>query len=397
MERLYRTFDLKLKAVKTDIRRSLYENFDWDERLISLIGARGVGKTTILLQHIKENFKINNEILFVSLDDVFFTINTLIDLVEIFYAKGGKYLFIDEVHKYPNWSREIKNIYDTYAEIKIVFTGSSILEIYKGEADLSRRAINYELKGLSFREYLRIKHKISFDKIMLDDIITNHREICGEITKEIHPLKYFSKYLEGGYYPYFLEGEKYYHQKINNTLNLMLEIDLPSVLGLNYANVFKIKKLLYILSETSPNNPNITKLSSQIETNRATTLQFLSYLKRLDILHLLKSSGKGDGILTKPDKVYLENPNLMYALASKTPNIGTVRKSFFMNQLANLHEVSTPKTGDFFIDEKYIFEVGGKNKSFEQIKNSKNSYIAADDIETGYGNKIPLWLFGFLY
>ncbi|MBT7995125.1 MAG: AAA family ATPase, partial [Bacteroidetes bacterium] len=360
-------------------------------------GARGVGKTTLLLQHIKENFKINEETLFVSLDDVYFTGNTLIDLAENFYTKGGRHLFLDEVHKYPTWSKEIKNIYDTYPELKIVFTGSSILEIYKGAADLSRRAVSFKLKGLSFREYLKLKHKISFDKIEFKEIIENHTELTDIITKEIHPLKYFKGYLESGYYPYFVEGEKFYSQKVNNTLNLILETDLPSVIGLSYTNIYKIKKLLYILSTTSPYKPNITKLSSQLETNRANILQFLDFLKRSDILHLLKGITKGDSILTKPDKVYLENSNLIYALAHENPNIGTVRETFFMNQLSHSHFVSTPKNGDFMVDEKFTFEIGGKNKNADQIKDIKNAFVAADDIETGYENKIPLWLFGFLY
>ena len=397
MEKLYRTFDLKLNASKSNFRRYLYNDIDWNERLISLTGARGVGKTTLLLQHIKENFKINEETLFVSLDDVYFTGNTLIDLAENFYTKGGRHLFLDEVHKYPTWSKEIKNIYDTYPELKIVFTGSSILEIYKGAADLSRRAVSFKLKGLSFREYLKLKYNISFDKIEFKEIIENHTELTDIITKEIHPLKYFKGYLESGYYPYFVEGEKFYSQKVNNTLNLILETYLPSVIGLSYTNIYKIKKLLYILSTTSPYKPNITKLSSQLETNRANILQFLDFLKRSDILHLLKGITKGDSILTKPDKVYLENSNLIYALAHENPNIGTVRETFFMNQLSHSHFVSTPKNGDFMVDEKFTFEIGGKNKNADQIKDIKNAFVAADDIETGYENKIPLWLFGFLY
>jgi hypothetical protein len=398
MEKLFEKFIQKLQLVSTHFTRSIIYEINWKTRLIGIKGARGIGKTTLLLQYIKLNH--SNELektLYISLDSIWFSNNSLVDLVESFIKKGGKYLFLDEVHKYPNWSQEIKNIYDDYTDLQIVFTGSSLLEILNARADLSRRAIIYTMQGLSFREYIAIEKGINLPVIHLDEILNNHINISQQILKEIKPFVHFDSYLKMGYYPFYKEEKELFNQRLNEVVNMILEIELPLLRNLEIAYILRIKQLLVILTESVPFTPNITKISSKIGINRATLLAYLHYLEEAELtIHLNNESG-GLSKLQKPTKLYLNNPNLMFILQNDSVNIGTLREIFFANQLKYKHTLSLPQFGDFLIDNKYIIEIGGKDKSFKQIEGIENAYVAADDIEFGFGNKIPLWLFGFLY
>jgi len=398
MEKLFEKFIQKLQLVSTHFTRSIIYEINWKTRLIGIKGARGIGKTTLLLQYIKLNH--SNELektLYISLDSIWFSNNSLVDLVESFIKKGGKYLFLDEVHKYPNWSQEIKNIYDDYTDLQIVFTGSSLLEILNARADLSRRAIIYTMQGLSFREYIAIEKGINLPVINLDEILNNHINISQQILKEIKPFVHFYSYLKMGYYPFYKEEKELFNQRLNEVVNMILEIELPLLRNLEIAYIHRIKQLLVILTESVPFTPNITKISSKIGINRATLLTYLHYLEETELtIHLNNESG-GLSKLQKPTKLYLNNPNLMFILQNDSVNIGTLREIFFANQLKYKHTLSLPQFGDFLIDNKYIIEIGGKDKSFKQIEGIENAYVAADDIEFGFGNKIPLWLFGFLY
>lgn len=396
-EALYQNYNRLLDATDTSYFRYLYNDIDWENRLIGITGSRGTGKTTMILQHIKTSFTDRRKALYVSLDNIWFTKNSLVELADQFHAYGGTHLFIDEVHRYPNWSIEIKNIYDSYPALHITFTGSSILEIYKSNADLSRRAVSYHLSGLSFREFLNFETGSKLPAFTLTEIIDNHQNIVSEITSKIKVLPEFQKYLEYGYYPFYKEGIKSYSSRLGNVVNIILENDLPSVEAIEYATIIKIKKVLMIIASLVPFSPNLTSLSSEIETNRASTIKYLGYLQKAGLIRMLQAQGNSMSVMNKPEKIYLDNTNLAYCLATSNVNEGNARETFFANQCAVGHKLSTCKQGDFMVDDKYIFEVGGKNKGYAQIKNIENSYIAMDDIESGFGNKIPLWLFGFTY
>jgi len=376
----------------------LFNQINWKVRLIAIKGSRGVGKTTLLLQYIKENHKLDGTVLYVSLDDIYFQANSLIDLAEEFYINGGKYLYLDEVHKYENWSLEIKNIYDNYNDLNVVFTSSSILEIYKGDADLSRRLVSYELKGLSFREYLILEQKKDIAIYSLEDITANHIEIATTISSDLKILPLFKEYIKIGYYPFYREGLTSYYQKLNNIINLILETDIPSVYKTEYQTINKLKKLLYVISTSVPFQPNITKLSERIDTtSRSSTLQYLDYLEKASLISNLKTSAKGNNYLVKPDKIYLENTNLMHAIGQSIKEEGNLRETFFFNKLSSTNKVNTSKESDFLVDDKFTFEVGGKNKKDTQIKGIENAYVVSDGIEVGFNKRIPLWLFGLLY
>ncbi|MDR0833469.1 MAG: AAA family ATPase [Candidatus Symbiothrix sp.] len=397
MDSLFRNSARVLNAVTLHYHRYIYDSIDWDSRLICITGPRGTGKTTLMLQYIKENFLNRDKALYVSLDNIWFTQNSLIDLAEKFYNYGGTHLFIDEVHRYPTWSIEIKNIYDSFPDMHVVFTGSSILKIYQSGADLSRRVINYNLSGLSFREYLLFEHKLDFPVISLIDLLKNHASIASEITSKVKILPEFKRYLEYGYYPFYKEGLKTYLSRLQNVVNTILDSDLPAVEPVEYATIQKIKKMLMILSSLVPYTPNINQLSGEIESNRANTIKYLGYLERAGLIKMLSLYQKGMGLLTKPEKIYLDNTNLLYALTNIHVNIGNVRETFFANQLSVKHAINTSKQGDFQVDGKWLFEIGGSRKTFDQIKDLEDSYIAVDEVETGHGHKIPLWLFGFTY
>ncbi len=396
MDRLFSISERLINKAPKIFERYINPSINWDTQLIGLSGARGSGKTVILLQHAKKLPK-DYKTLYVSLDDVYFSEHKLIYFAEEFINMGGKYLLLDEVHKYPNWSQELKNIYDYYPELKVVFTSSSALEIYKGKYDLSRRAEIYNLAGMSFREFIEIKYKKKLGVYSLVDITENHRDIANEINKEITPLPLFKEYLEWGYYPFFINTGSNYLRQLNNTVNLAVEVDLPAIHKIDYNSVLKIKKLIAIMSNIVPFTPNIKELAAKISCTRDTLLKYLSYLDKAGVVKWLSSKPDSINYLNKPDKLYLNNTNLCYALSSSTHNIGNIRETFFLNQLSVNHSVSYPKTGDFLIDNKILFEVGGKGKSYKQIVDIPNSYIAADNIVMGFKNKIPLWLFGFMY
>lgn len=379
-----------------DIRFSRTMDIDWNDKLIGLTGARGVGKTTYLIKHIKENLKDAKPI-YISLDDLAFANNSILDVADEWLKRGGTHLILDEIHKYPNWSQELKNIYDQLKPLRVIFTGSSLLEINKGKVDLSRRSVIYTMKGLSFREYLNIETENKFKAIPLEDLLTNHVEISKEIVSKVKPYAYFDDYLKHGYYPYYLESKNSYSRKLLNTLNLILEVDLPYLRHVEVKYIHKLKKLINMVAASVPFQPNVSKIAADIEVSRHTIMLYLNYLEDSRIFNLLLSKSSGDKMLAKPEKIYLHHPNLMYAISPSTVNKGNLRESFFYNQVGNIHKVNAAKRGDFKVDEKYTFEIGGKNKSNEQILNIENSFIAADMIECGFENKIPLWLFGFLY
>ena len=387
----------KKENVSLNFIRSIIADIQWNHRLIGIKGARGVGKTTLLLQYMKQFLPQDTSSLYVSLDNIWFAEHRLIELVDDFVKRGGKYLLVDEVHKYANWSQELKNAYDDYPELKIIFTGSSLLEILNARADLSRRAVVYSMQGLSFREYLNMSLPNNFPIYSLQEIIENHLVISSQILKVVKPLQYFANYLEKGYYPFSFEMKELYYNQLEEIINLILEIELPLLRGVDISYISKLKQLLLIIAASTPFTPNVHKLSVNIGINRATLLSYLHYLKETNLTKHLYKDSLGISKLQKPDKIYLENTNLAYLLAAKQTNLGNLRECFFYNQLDYKHKVEYPNKGDFLIDNKFTFEIGGKSKTFKQLQNIENSYIAADDIEYGTDNKIPLWLFGFLY
>lgn len=397
MTSLYEKYIRKIEATPVKFTRSLMETIQWDARLIGIKGARGVGKTTLILQYIKKNIPIDQSSLYVSLDNIWFADNTLSSLADQFVKQGGKFLFLDEVHKYPNWSQELKNIYDDYPALKIVFTASSLLEILNARADLSRRAVVYTMQGLSYREYLNLKLGVALKKYSLNDMLSNHIAISREINETIKPLQHFDAYLKHGYYPFFQEVPELYFQRVEEVINLILEIELPLLRKVAIAYVTKLKQLLQIISESVPFVPNVSKLSERIGVNRNTFVSYLYFLEEAHIIRNLYKDAKGITQLQKPNKIFLENTNLQYALSPDKVNIGNIRETFFINQLSAQHTLEYIEESDFLVDHKFIFEVGGKSKTQAQIKNLNNSYLAIDAIEYGMGNKIPLWLFGFLY
>ncbi|MBR5633647.1 MAG: ATP-binding protein [Prevotella sp.] len=397
MERLFDIFVKRLSQTDTAFVRSLMDEIEWNARLVGLRGARGVGKTTLLLQHIKLHRKLDSTVLYASLDNIWFSEHKLYDLASDFAKRGGRYLYLDEVHKYPNWAQELKNIYDDLAELQVVFTGSSMLEILNARADLSRRSVVYDMQGFSFREYLNRNLGLSLPSFRLQEILDNHLNLSTQILSEVKVLAHFDDYLQHGYYPYYNELPSLYRSRVNEVVNLIIDIEFPQLRGVDPAYLIKIKQLLYIIAESSPFTPNITKLGERIGLTRNALLVYLTALHESRLTFSAQKSAFGITRLQKPDKLFLENTNLMYVLSDNFPNIGSVRETFFANQLRKGHTVNVAEKGDFLVDGKFTFEIGGKEKGSRQIDEIPNSYIAADGIENGYDNKIPLWLFGFLY
>ncbi|GHA42885.1 ATPase AAA [Salinimicrobium marinum] len=396
MENLLLEFQLKIARIPLAIQRYLIDQIDLNNRLIAIKGARGAGKTTLLLQLAKLHLPLSSS-LYVSLDHIYFFENKLYDLAKQFSQFGGTHLLLDEVHKYPNWSREIKLIYDNFPELHVIFTSSSMLEIYKAESDLSRRAVTYDLKELSFREFIAFETQQRIQRYSFSEILERHNEIAADLIKKIKPLPLFDKYLKTGVYPYYKENETLYLQKLQNTINLIIEIDINAVEDLHYETLVKLKKLLISVASSAPFTPNITKLSEKVGVSRNMLVQSIKILERAGLVNELYKDTSGIGILTKPEKLYLNNTNLMYALAKENTNIGNVRETFFLNQFKGLHEINRSETADFVIDKTFTFEIGGKNKTRKQIADTENAYIAKDGIEIGFGNIIPVWLFGFMY
>ena len=396
MEELLIEFQTRIARVSLDIQRYLVNQIDLNNRLIVVKGARGAGKTTLLLQLAKLHLPLQST-LYVSLDHIYFFNNKLYGLAKQFTQFGGTHLLLDEVHKYPNWAREIKLIYDNFPEIKVIFTSSSLLEIYKSESDLSRRAITYYLKELSFREFIMFETKKIFPAYSLAEILENHNSIATKLLDEIKPLPLFEKYLKIGTYPYYKENEALYAQKLYNTINLIIEMDINAVEDLQYDTLVKLKKFLITIASSAPFTPNITKLSEKVGVSRNMLVQSIKILERAGLVNELYKDTSGIGILTKPEKLYLNNSNLMYALAKENTNTGNVRETFFLNQFKGLYEINLSETADFVIAKTYTFEIGEKNKTKKQIASTENAYIAKDGIEIGFGNIIPVWIFGFMY
>lgn len=398
MEKLIELFRKKMTGPLPVFERELERKINWNARLISVRGSRGTGKTTLFLQHIKKTFSNNlNKVLYVNLDNIYFSNNTLVELAEKFASRGGTHLFIDEVHKYENWSKEIKNLYDDFPELHIAFTGSSLLEILNGRADLSRRTLVYELTGLSFREYLSLIKAHDFPIFTLEEILKNNEQISAEIASKIKPFEFFDDYLSFGYYPYFLEGKDDYFNRLNETLNMILEVELPMLRGLEITYIPRIKKLLAVIGESAPFIPNITQLAAKIRISRQTLLIYLKYLEDAKLINQLYKKSRGLSVLEKPEKILMENTNLIELFNGENANTDSRRETFVLNQLLHSHKVDFSEESDFFVDSKYTFEVGGKNKKRKQIQEIPDSYIIADDIEFGTDRRIPIWLLGFMY
>ena len=397
---LIETSAKRIRNTKETFIRSIDKKINWNSRLIGIKGARGCGKTTLLLQHLKNNHMdlvSSGKALYVSLDNIWFAKNSLLDLVETFSKNGGKILYLDEVHRYEDWPIYIKNIYDDYPELQVVFTGSSLLQILDARADLSRRPVMYNMQGLSFREYLNIKTGNDFQELSLEEILQNHIQKAFDICDKVKPFEYFDEYLKTGYYPFFLEGLDTYYMKLEETINMILDVELPLLRKIDIAYVPKIKKLLSIIAESSPFMLNTSKVSGAMEINRTTLLSYLKSLTDAKLIASLYKDSRGVSSLQKPDKVFLENTNLMYLFQGENVDEGNIRETFLVNQLSYNQIVEFSEVSDFFVNNKYTIECGGKSKTGEQIKNLENAFIAADGIEIGIGSKIPLWLFGFLY
>ena len=388
MERLQATFDKLLRETTSTFHRYMYDRIDWNARIVGLLGPRGVGKTTMVLQYIKENLS-RKDSLYVVAEDLYFASHTLVDLADAFARTGGKYLIIDEIHKYKGWSRELKLIYDYHSELHVLFTGSSILDIYKGVSDLSRRVLTYEMQGLSYREYLSLFHQIELPVYSLQQIL-NHEV---ELTQGFLPLQHFSDYLKRGYYPF---RDNNFERYITNVVNTTLEVDIAQYADLTPATIRKLKRLLAIIAQAAPFKPNFTQIGGQLEVSRNNIADLCAWLEKAGLIGQLRDSTGGIQGLGKVDKVYLDNATLIYILGNENTEIGTIRETFFYNQMRVMTDVISSHISDFEIDGK-TFEVGGKKKKQKQIQNAEQGYVVKDDIETGYGNIIPLWQFGLTY
>ncbi|MBL4653377.1 MAG: AAA family ATPase [Flavobacteriales bacterium] len=396
MNKLEELFYQKYANANTKIVRDFTHQIDWSNRLIGIKGSRGIGKTTLIIQYIKKHFKPTKEVLYVSLDDIYFSKNSFYELADSFYKKGGKFLAVDEVHRYPNWAIELKNIYDNMPLLKIVFTGSSLLHLQHSKADLSRRAVMYNMPGLSFREFLLFETKTEFKRYTLDEIIGNHTQIAVDVVTKLKPLAYFNDYLNYGYYPFYLENKQSFHLKLSEIILTILEVDITQFASIQVSNIVYLKKLLVVISNSVPFKPNMNSLSERTGISLNTMKAYLKLLHDAELLQLLYVKEKGINSLNKPEKIYLANTNLIYNQGNSSSNIGNIRETFFFNQVRVKNSVTASKQADFMINDKYTIEIGGKNKTNKQIKNLNEAFIVKDDIEIGSNNTIPLWLFGFL-
>ena len=401
MEKLFQYQATLLQNVENGFNRYLYDKIKWDERFVGIKGLRGVGKTTLLLQHLKYNLKDTDKNLYVTLDHPWFYANSLFDLAQQFYQLGGKTLLVDEVHKMKDWSKQIKIIFDGLPDLQVIFTSSSALDLYRGEADLSRRVFSYELAGLSFREYLILYHNINYPVINWPEMLHNHTEHAQQIMHLCKPLALFPEYLKKGYFPFSRQlSQESFEVRLMQTIDVILNEDLSYINGYQAEHIFKVKKLLGILAESVPFTANISSIADKLGIGRNTIKEYLYALEKAGLLSFLNREGKGISLLQKPDKIYLENSNHSYVL-KMSPDIGTIRETFVLNQLKNSGEkVFLPKEGDILIGEgesQITFEIGGKGKSNKQLKGDSNGYVVADDIEIGFLNKIPLYMLGFLY
>ncbi len=386
--------------VDCSFKRYLYPQIDWRSRLLAVTGARGVGKTTLLLQYYKEHFSSPEECLYISADHIRVAALGLFTIAGEFFKLGGKLLIIDEIHKYPDWSKELKNIYDSFPKGRVAISGSSSLELLKGTHDLSRRMVVYKLRGLSFREFLELETATHYEALTLAEVLAHHTTIATRIKGTIRVLKYFRDYMRHGCYPFYREGIQHYDIRLNNVVEKVLCEDIPAIFNIRASSVPYLKKLVYLIATSPPFIPNVEKISAQLGVSKEYIYHYLDYLDKAGIFASLFSTGQGFKLVRKAQKIYLENPNLYHAALGEMgfrAEVGALRESFFLGQLQQGHKVFASKQGDFIVDEKFIFEIGGKGKDSAQIRNAKNAYVVADDIEVGVRNKIPLWLFGFLY
>lgn len=396
LQPLYDSYHRKIAKVDLRFKRYLYSQINWKARIISIKGARGVGKTTMLLQHILENYEDIDHTLYASLDNLWFATHSLMELVDWADRHGISRLYLDEVHRYEGWSQALKNIYDDYPDMSIVYTSSSLLVLDNAIVDMSRRQTPYTLYGLSFREYLDLEGIFKTETIPLEDILNHHVKKAMEIVGSIKVAPLFEAYLAHGYYPFSRESLEDFPSRLRETVTVVIDSDLPAVENVTYETLQKVKKLLMVISEHVPFEPNMSELWRQLSTDNESGLKMLYALDKAQVLALLTAKTKNYKSLTKPDKIFLGNPNLMNVLCPRVDK-GNERETFFISQLRVLHDVRYPKQGDFLIDDKHLFEVGGKGKTFEQIADVPDNYLAVDDTEVGSGCRIPLWLFGFLY
>lgn len=384
--------DRFLKNFNTTYKRYLYNEIDFSEKLIGVVGARGTGKTTMLFQRLIELKAQNKKALYISLDYPFLGSTSLSELAFEFVDSGGEYLLLDEVHKYEDFAAHLKTIYDM-SPLSVIFTGSSAVSILNAKSDLSRRVSVFSLEGLSFREFLELESGMTIDKFSLETILKDHQTIANDLKIK---LSQFKKYLKFGYYPFYFNKQSSYYESLLNTINLSIDVDLTSLGLVEQKYTYKLKKLLEVVCQSEPFEVNYTKIAALAEISRAKLYDYIAYLNDARLVNMIDEQSRGLSKLVKPAKIYMNNTNLIYAYGNDC-KVGTIRETFFANQLKIKHKLNIPKQGDFIVDDKFIFEVGGKNKGFDQIKDIENSYIATDEIEVGSGNKIPLWLFGLLY
>ncbi|MBQ0030991.1 MAG: ATP-binding protein [Bacteroidales bacterium] len=398
METLFKKHKMFISHTSMDIVRDMINKVNWTKQLVAIKGSRGVGKTTLIRQYIRMTYGENaGEALYCVMDSIYFSSHSLLSLAEKFHMMGGKHLFLDEVHKYPTWSQEIKEIIDLYPYMKITFSGSSLIQILNADADLSRRVLSYTMEGLSFREFLHFYKGIQLPVYKLDEILTNADAICGQVNATCRPQKMFEEYLRVGYYPFYDGDETEYYNRIENVINFIIEQEMTTFCKIDTAYTRKIKAMLLFLAGNVPYEVNIAKLSAYLELNKATVLNYLNSMQKAELIHLLYSDNKSVTKMQKPDKIYIHNTNMLNAIGTDCP-IGTRRECFVINQLNVNHKVEYGNTtGDFKIDGKIIFEVGGEKKSFEQIADLPNSYVLADAMEYPIGKKLPIWLVGMTY
>lgn len=397
MDELLEKSQRLLANVESRYQRNTLRPINWQWQLNGIIGARGTGKTTLLLQQLRKLQQAGNKVLYVTLDDLYFADNQFYALATNFYKQGGNYLFLDEIHKYPSWSRELKNLYDTVPELRITFSGSSITEITRQDVDLSRRALLYELPGLSFREYLLLAEGLHLAPVPLPDLLRNHVALAADLTQLFRPIEQFGAYLRHGYYPYFMEKERDYQLTLEQTLQLVIEIDMKYQQGFDPTKSRKLLQLLKVIAASAPFKPNVSKLSERIGINRNTLVQYFHYLEKARLIRLLHVPDKDISVLQKPDKIFLDNTNLQYVLNPTQADVGSIRETFLASQVSPKHELHLHRQADFIIDHQYIIEVGGKSKPPRQIAGLPDAYLAVDNLEIGNNHRIPLWLFGMLY
>ncbi len=397
LQELFDGQERRLRAVSSAFHRSLYSGIDWNARLICIKGPKGTGKTTMLLQRIKEAFPDPSAVLYASLDNLWFTTHRVQDVAAWLDSRGGTHLFLDEVHHVEHWQTLVKNLHDDFPALHIVYSGSSLLQLEKGGGDLSRRQMPYTLAGLSFREFLAFEGVLDLPPLGWEELLRGHAAIARAIAARVKILPLFSRYLKSGYYPFYKESGGGYPERIRHIADQILEIDYPRTCPVTLATIRKARKMLMVLASAAPQVPKMTDLWRELETDRNNGLGMLDALERAGLLGLLSSRSATLKNLSRPEKIYCDNPNLMHALVRR-PDLGALRETFFLNQLRTAgRSLVYPPRGDFLVDGRWLFEVGGHGKSFGQIADIPDSYLAVDDLEVGRGNRIPLWLFGFLY